>query len=183
MSITPSPADSVLVLIDVQERLAPAMFDFAATAGRISLLLRGAAELGIRVIACEQYPKGLGHTLPEIAELLPPATPVIEKSGFSAFVAADFTEALEKTGAGNLIFCGIEAHVCVLQSVCHALERGFNVMLAADATTSRKPADRELAHAHARSAGATVLSAEALLFALLGDAAHPAFKAISRLVR
>ena len=181
--ITPSPAESALVLIDVQERLVPAMSGFEPVADRIKLLLRGAAALDMKIIACEQYPQGLGHMLPEFSELLPAGSPVIEKRGFSAFAAESFDTALRDSGIRNLVFCGIESHVCVLQSVGHALERGFSTMLAADATTSRKIEDRELALAHARAAGATVLSAEALLFALLGDSTHPAFKTISRLVR
>ena len=182
-SITPAPAESALVLIDVQERLVPAMSGFEPVSDRIKLLLKGTAALGMKIIACEQYPQGLGHMLPEFSELLPAGSPIIEKRGFSAFAAEGFNAALRDAGVRNLVFCGIESHVCVLQSVCHALEKGFSAMLAADATTSRKPEDRELALAHARTAGATVLSAEALLFALLGDSTHPAFKTISRLVR
>ena len=177
------PADTALIVIDVQQKLAPAMHDFEPCANRIELLLAGAKELRLDTIVTEQYPKGLGPTLPRFAEKLPEPTPVIAKTGFSVFEEPTFRTALGAKAHKNLVFCGIESHVCVLQSVFDALERGFRVFLAADAVTSRKPSDRELALDAARAAGATVLSAEALLFMMLGDAKAPAFKAISKLVR
>ena len=174
---------AALIVIDVQEKLAPAMSDFEACANRIELLLDGARELGLDTIVTEQYPKGLGATLPRFASKLPPDQLYLPKTGFSVFADPGFRTLLSQKRRWTLIFCGIESHVCVLQSVLDALERGFEVILAADAVTSRKAADRELALAAARSAGALVLSAEALLFMLLGDAKHPAFKAVSKLVR
>lgn len=175
--------NTALVVIDVQERLSAAMHDFESCANRIELLINGARELGIDAIVTEQYPKGLGPTLPRFSQLLPPQTPILAKTGFSVFADPGFRTALGAKSRKCLVFCGIESHVCVLQSVFDALERGFEVFLAADAVTSRKSSDRELALAAARAAGATVLSAEAILFMLLKDAAHPAFKAISKLVR
>ena len=174
---------AALVVIDVQQKLAPAMSDFETCANRIELLLDGARELGLDTLVTEQYPKGLGPTLPRFASRLPAGQVYLPKTGFSVFADPGFRTALSQKSRKTLIFCGIESHVCVLQSVFDALERGFAVALAADAVTSRKAADCELALAAARAAGATVLSAEALLFMLLGDAKHPAFKAISKLVR
>ena len=176
-------ASTALVLIDVQEKLAPAMSDFEPCANRIELLLDGARELGVDTIVTEQYPKGLGNTLPRFASKLPPDQFYIPKTGFSVFAEPAFRTALAQKHRETLIFCGIESHVCVLQSVFDALDKGFKVCLAADAVTSRKAADRELALAAARRAGALVLSAEALLFMLLKDAKNPAFKAVSKLVR
>ena len=94
-----------------------------------------------------------------------------------------FRTSLAAKSRKTLVFCGIESHVCVLQSVLDALERGFKVCLAADAVTSRKQSDRELALEAARAAGALVASSEALLFMMLRDAKNPAFKAVSKLVR
>lgn len=176
-------ASTALVLIDVQEKLAPAMCDFEPCANRIELLLDGARELGIDTIVTEQYPKGLGNTLPRFAAKLPSDQLYLPKTGFSVFAEPAFRTALAQKRRGTLIFCGIESHVCVLQSVLDALDKGFEVCLAADAVTSRKASDRELALAVARRAGALVLSAEALLFMLLKDAKNPAFKAVSKLVR
>lgn len=178
-----TPENTALIVIDVQEKLAPAMHDFEPCANRIELLLSGANELRIDTIVTEQYPKGLGPTLPRFAALLPKSAPVLAKTGFSVFAEPAFRTALGSRNRRSLVFCGIESHVCVLQSVFDALERGYEVFLAADAVTSRKAGDRELALSAARTAGATVLSAEALLFMLLRDAGNPAFKTISRLVR
>ncbi len=174
---------TALILIDVQEKLAPAMNDFEPCANRIELLLDGARELGVDTIVTEQYPRGLGPTLPRFSAKLPPDQLYLPKTGFSVFAEPGFRTALSRRHRETLIFCGIESHVCVLQSVFDALKWGFRVGLAADAVTSRKAADRELALAAARAAGALVLSAEALLFMLLKDAKHPAFKAVSKLVR
>jgi len=178
-----NPAETALIVVDMQERLAPAMADFEACADRVELLLKGAAELKLDVIATEQYPKGLGTTLPRFADILPEKTPVIAKTGFSVFEEPAFRTALAACSRKTLVFCGIESHVCVLQSVFDALERGFKVCLAADAVTSRKLPDRELALQAARAAGALVSSGEALLFMMLRDAKNPAFKAVSKLVR
>ena len=177
------PADSALIVIDLQERLAPAMSDFEPCARSAELLIRGARELRLDAIVTEQYPKGLGATLPRFRELLPDDTPVIAKTGFSVFEEAAFRTVLSARPRKNLILCGIESHVCVLQSLFDARERGFRVFLAADAVTSRKAADRDLALQAARAAGATVVSAEALLFMMLRDAKNPAFKAVSKLVK
>ena len=178
-----APADTALVVIDLHERLVPAMSDFEPCANRIELLLSGARELKLDTIVTEQYPKGLGATLPRFADILPEGTPIIAKTGFSAFEEPAFRTALAARSRKTLVFCGIESHVCVLQSVLDALERGFEVCLAADAVASRKTADRDLALQAARAAGATVLSSEALLFMMLRDAKNPAFKAVSKLVR
>lgn len=177
------PAETALIVIDIQERLAPAMSEFEPCANRIEMLLDGARELKLDALVTEQYPKGLGATLPRFAEKLSEGTPVIAKTGFSCFEEPAFRTALAARSRKTLVFCGIESHVCVLQSVLDALERGFKVCLAADAVTSRKLADRELALQTARAAGALVLSSEALLFMMLRDAKNPAFKAVSKLVR
>ena len=179
----PNVESSVLVLIDFQERLVPVMDHFDATLSRARLLLDGAAALGLNVIVTEQYPRGLGATIPEIAEHLPMTTPILSKTSFSVFGEPAFRTALESKYRKTVVIAGIETHVCVLQSVFDALNAGYQVILAEDAVTSRKPGDRAAALTAARHAGACVLSAEAILFWLLRDASHPAFKAISRLVR
>ena len=184
MSHIPASVSSCkLVLIDVQERLVPAMCDFESTGNRIKLLLSGAKELNLPVIVTEQYPQGLGHTLPEFSELLPENTPVIAKTGFSVFEEPAFAEEIKKTSPETLIFCGIESHVCVYQSVLDSLAAGHNTVLVCDAVTSRKSADRDAAVEQMRAAGAMVVGTEAVLFMLLRNAKNPAFKAVSKLVR
>ena len=184
MSSIPNSVSSVkLILVDVQERLVPAMSDFDAAANRIKLLLAGARELSLPVIATEQYPQGLGSTLPEFAELLQEGTPVIAKTGFSVFEEPEFVKALENNKPETLIFCGIESHVCVYQSVLDSLAAGYNTILVCDAVASRRNADRDAAIAQMRASGAMVVGTESVLFMLLRNAKNPAFKAISKLVR
>lgn len=183
MSVFPEAASSRLVLIDVQARLVPAMSGFEQARDRIKLLLSGAAVLGMPVIATEQYPQGLGATLPEFSELLPPGTPVIAKTGFSVFEEPLFEEELKKDPPRTLVFCGIESHVCVFQSVLDSLEAGYRTIVAEDALASRKTDDRDSAVAQMRASGAFIASSEAILFMLLRTAGHPAFKAVSKLVR
>ena len=175
--------DPCLVTVDMQERLVPAMTGAEELVARVKILLRGAAELKISVIATEQYPKGLGPTLPEIAELFPEGTPVSAKTSFSVFGEPEFQRALGRHRPHSLIFCGIETHVCVLQSLFDAIEEGFPVILAADAVSSRKSSDVCLALEAARQAGAWVLSTESILFLLLKNSLHPSFKAVSKLIK
>lgn len=184
MSTIPSAVSSVkLVLVDVQARLVPAMSDFEAAGNRIKLLLAGAKELNIPVIVTEQYPQGLGNTLPEFAELFSENTQIFSKTGFSVFQEKEFVKALEKDKPETLIFCGIESHVCVFQSVLDSLASGYNTILACDAVASRKNADRDAAIEQMRASGAMTVGTESILFMLLRDAKNPAFKAVSKLVR
>ena len=179
----PTVESSVLVLVDVQERLIAAMDRRDEVLNRIELLLNGAAALQCDRIVTEQYPRGLGGTVPTLKALLPAGTPVIEKTDFSVFGEAGFRSALAAKRRTHLVFCGIEAHVCVQQSVFDALAAQYQVIVAGDAVTSRKAADRECALAAYRQAGAQVWSVESILFQWLRTAKHPAFKTISKLVR
>ncbi len=178
-----SVEDSLLVLIDMQERLVPAMDRSAAAVARQALALDGARELGLRVLATEQYPQGLGATLPELAARFPANTRVVAKTSFSCFGEERFRDAVRASGATTLLLAGCEAHVCVQQTLLDARAAGLKVVLLADAVTSRHPENVALALALARDAGAMVTGVESALFALLGDAKNPAFKAVSRLVR
>ena len=180
----PNCFDPVIVTVDIQERLVPSVYNPDEIVARASVLLRGAAELGVRVIATEQYPKGLGNTVPEIAEtFVPGSSAVIEKNAFSVFGEENFRNELLKNRPHSLIFCGVESHVCVLQSVFNAIEEGFPVIVAADAVSSRKESDKVLALEAARQAGAWILSTESILFMLLKGSKNPAFKAVSKLIR
>ena len=180
----PNVYDPAIITVDLQERLVPAMFNPEEVTARASVLLRGAAEMGVRIIATEQYPKGLGNTLPVIAEAFTPGkSAVIEKNAFSVFGEEKFRAELAVNRPHSLIFCGVESHVCVLQSIFDAIEEGFPVIVAADAVSSRKESDKILALEAARQAGAWVLSTESILFMLLKDSKHPAFKAVSKLIK
>jgi nicotinamidase-related amidase len=184
----------------MQEKLLPAMDGAAAVVRQHGILLQGARALKLSVLATEQYPKGLGVTVPELKPLLDPAA-TFEKTAFSCFGSAAFTYALAAGGAGGfahethetarqagagftqIAVAGVETHVCVQQTVLDALARGLEVFLLADAVSSRSPANRETAIRLMRDAGAVVTSVESFLFDCLRDAAHPEFRTISRLVR
>jgi len=177
------PEETILAVIDMQEKLLPVIAGHEEIADKTRRLIDGANALGVDVVVTEQYPKGLGNTCPDIAEHLASGTPVVEKTGFSIFRETEFRKILSAKKRRNLIVCGIEADICVMQSCFDALSAGYRVLVAANAIGSRSTADRDLAIAALRNAGALVVSVDSLLFLLLGDAKNPAFKTISRLVR
>jgi nicotinamidase-related amidase len=180
----PDVSNAVIVAVDLQERLVPSVYNPEEVVARASVLLRGAAETGVPVIATEQYPKGLGNTVPAITEtFVPEKTAVAAKTSFSVFGEEAFRTELGKLHPHTLIFCGMETHVCVLSSVFDALEAGYRVIVAADAVSSRKEAEKQLALETVRQAGGWVLSTETILFMLLKSSQHPAFKAVSKLIK
>ena len=163
----PTVENAALVMIDMQQKLLPAMSDPQTVLDRNIVLLTAAAEMGLDVLVTEQYPKGLGHTVPELATWLNESVPVVEKSSFSVFGSERFCAELSKRRREVLIFCGIEAHVCVMQSALDALAKGYEVIVVADAVRSRKTADCECALQTLRDCGAIVLGTESVLFMLL----------------
>jgi nicotinamidase-related amidase len=175
--------DTGLIVVDVQEAFRPVIDGFDGVARNCGLLAEGFGVLGRPVLVSEQYPKGLGHTVDEVAERLPEGVEPVEKLRFSACGVAPFDRALEAAGARAWVVCGIEAHVCVNQTVHDLLARGYDVHLAADAVSSRTAANRALGLDKAAAAGARVTSAEMALFEMLEEAGSPEFKAISKLVR
>ena len=177
----PVPESTAVIAVDLQTKLLPVINARDAVLERALLLMRGAGAFQCPVLATEQYPAGLGSSVPEAAELF--SAPAVAKRTFSIFGEPAFTALLEKHAPESLIFCGVETHVCVLQSILDARRAGYRVFLASDATGSRKDSDKTSALDFLRSEGVPVLSAEALLFALLRDSRHPAFKTISKLVR
>jgi nicotinamidase-related amidase len=172
-----------LIVVDVQEGFRPVIDGFEAMARNCGLLAEGFGTLGRPVLASEQYPKGLGHTVSEVAERLPQGTTLVEKLRFSACGVDAFDRALEAADCRAWVVCGIEAHVCVNQTVHDLLARGYDVHLAADAVSSRAPVNRTLGLEKAVAAGARVTSTEMALFEMLEEAGSPEFKAISKLVR
>lgn len=168
-----------LTIIDVQQRLVPAMHDVAPVLANLQRLIRGMQCLDRPVWVTEQYPRGLGPTVSELLELLPGPHP--DKVAFSCYGCAAWAEAVAPYD--DLILGGIEAHVCVLQTALDAVARGRRVFVAADAVTSRRADHRDLALAALRAAGVMVLPTESLLFALVGQAGTDRFRQIAQLVR
>jgi nicotinamidase-related amidase len=171
---------SLLLLVDMQERLVPAMADAADVTQRCGILLRAAHALGVPVFASEQYPKGLGPTLPDLA---PYATSRLEKMEFSAYANSAIKDALTRAGQKQIVLAGVEAHVCVLQTGLDLIAAGFQVFVVADAVASRRAESREVALHRVARAGATLITAEMALFEWLRSANAPEFRAISRLIR
>lgn len=178
------PADTGLLLVDWQERLAAAMpgieRDHRAKAGHL-LFLAGA--LGVPVVVTEQYPKGLGATLPELGEALPEGTPVLAKTRFSAWGDEAARAAIEATGRRSWLVVGMETHVCVYQTVRDMKAAGMRIQVPADAVVSRTEENWKAGLALCAAAGAVITVTEAALFDLLGEAQGETFKAISRRIK
>jgi|ERR1051325_1360018 nicotinamidase-related amidase len=171
-----------LVVVDIQERLLPAIFEKERLIQNAVLLIRGAAVLGLPVFATEQYRKGLGATTPEVAQALAGLVP-LEKVTFSACGAPGFNAALKAKSISQVILCGMEAHVCVCQTCLDLLEIGVSVFVAADAVSSRTPENCRIGLERMHAAGAIIASTEMALFELLERAATDEFKKILALVR
>lgn len=174
--------DSLCLVIDVQEKLLPAMDAGEATLSRIHRLIDGLKILGLPFLLSEQYPKGLGPTVPSVKERLADV-PVMAKVAFSCCDDPALLEALLASGRKNIIVCGVEAHVCVQQTVVDLAALEFRPVVVADCVTSRRADDRALALERVRSEGAVVTGSESLLFELTRTAGTDTFKAISRLVK
>ncbi|MDR0424942.1 MAG: isochorismatase family protein [Clostridiales Family XIII bacterium] len=182
--------ESVLVVIDLQERLMPAMCGGQAVEAAAGRLIRGFGILGAPVVVTQQYTKGLGPTVAPIMEALKAAAlpaagpaPAIEKISFSAAGAPEFIKGLEATGRRSVAICGIEAHVCVMQTALDLIDAGYSVYVAADAISSRKESDMAAALRRMEAAGAIATTSEAILFEMLEGAGESGFKEISALVK
>ncbi len=181
-----SPASTALLVVDMQQKLVPAMQDGGAPCvANAARLLQGGHALGLRTLVTEQYPKGLGPTVPELAAHFGQAT-VHDKIAFAATGNGPTRGLLalwQSQGVRSVLVCGIEAHICVYQSVRGLAEMGFVVHVVSDACASRTADNHRIAQGLWRRCGAVVTSTEACLFDLLGQAHGDAFKLISRLIR
>ncbi len=178
-------ARSQFLLVDMQERLIPAMHEREALLDRCAILLEAASELRVPGTVSEQYRKGLGATVERLSNARGDAE-VIEKMHFSS--AADpgqvaRVRALAGQGRNQLVVAGIESHVCVLQSALGFKDMGLDVYVVADAVSSRKPESIELATQRLRHNGVSVVNTEMVLFEWLHIAGTPQFKAVSRLIK
>jgi nicotinamidase-related amidase len=178
-------AKSSLLIVDVQERLLPAMADGKGMLKQAVILLKAAKAVGVPVAVSEQYPKGLGHTVEILSQEIGNA-PVFEKSSFSCWrdegLRKHFT-AHHDGGRPQVIIAGIEAHVCVAQTAIDMAQAGFGVFVVADAVSSRAEASVSLALSRLGQAGIQVVNTEMAVFELLGKAGTPEFKALSGLIK
>jgi nicotinamidase-related amidase len=179
--VTPAKLDrnrAALVVIDVQEAFRKAVPSFDDVARGAAALIRGAEAVDVPIVVTEQYPKGLGRTVPEVADVLPQGIEPLEKVCFSAPEAEGF----DLGGREQALVCGVEAHVCVNQTVLDLIDEGVEAHVAIDAVGSRFPESKEIGIEKARRAGAVITNVETALFELVGRAGTDEFKEIQRVV-
>lgn len=176
-------AQSQLVIIDLQAKLAPAMDSVAmqAVTKNCAILLQAASLMQVHTIVTEQYPQGLGETLPELKQYLINTKP-IAKTAFSAFAEPTFKQHLHSDKT-QIVLTGMEAHICVIQTALGLLQANKQVFVVEDAVISRGSTNKANAIARLRDAGCIITNTESVVFEWLGDANHEAFKVISKLVK
>lgn len=179
---TLSTENSLLIIIDVQERLVNAL-DKDIVVKRTAKLAEAAKILGVPVIVTEQYPRGLGNTVPGVKEKLADNTPIIEKCDFSALAVPEVLEKLETSGRKQILICGIETHVCVHQTTAELLEKGYDVYVIKDACASRNKYEFKQGIEIMQANGAKISCVEIALFEWLKTAKHPRFKEVQALIK
>ena len=177
-----TPKGTLLLIVDVQGRLAQGVFKPADLEKNISKLIRACSILDVPVLVTEQYPKGLGHTIDSLRELLPDNVPV-EKLSFSCCGNAEFMRQLRSFNRNDILVAGIETHVCVYQTAVDLIEFGYTVHLVTDAVSSRTEENKQLGIRCIEKAGASLTSSEMAVFELLRVAEGDRFKAISKIIK
>jgi nicotinamidase-related amidase len=175
-----APEETAVLVIDVQEKLMPKIEGADALTRNIAFLIDAARLTGVEVFATEQYPKGLGPTVSELAQRVPQRP---DKLTFSSCGVPNFTDDLRRKGRSRVLLVGIEAHVCVLNTALDLLAEGFRVYLAVDAVGSRYAVDRDTAIRRLELAGVIPTTVETAVFEWIGGATHPNFKKLSILVQ
>jgi len=174
---------AVLVVIDVQEAYRSVLHEYERVARAVATIVQGIVALGVPVLATEQYPKGLGHTVAEVAEHFPRGVVPIEKLTFSCCCTPLFVSNLARLRRHQVILAGIETHACVNQTAHDLIAAGYAVHLLHDATSSRRPEEYAIGWEKMLAAGVVPATVEGALLELLRTAEAPEFKAIQRLIR
>jgi len=175
-----SAGDTGLLVIDVQEKLLPKIIDADRLVRNLAFLIDGARLLGLPVQATEQYPRGLGPTVAELAKRLPERP---DKLAFSSCAVAAVADNFHRAARPKVVLAGIETHVCVLNTALDLLAQGFRVYLAVDAVGARYRIDHDVALRRLEQAGAVLTTCETCVFEWTGGADHPRFKDVSKLVQ
>jgi nicotinamidase-related amidase len=176
--LAPLRADrAALLVIDVQERFAGSIAGWATLLERVAALCEGSRALDLPIAATEQYVKGLGHTAEPVKAALGPDAPTLEKMRFSA-LTPEIRNWFDRTGRSQLILCGIEAHVCVLQTALDARRAGISTWLATDAISAGQPDQVAPAMHRMERAGCTPTGVVSCLYEMATSAEHPAFKPV-----
>lgn len=172
-----------LAIIDMQEAFRPQISDFTETAESIAIVVKAAKLLDLPIIVTEQYPKGLARTATEIMDVLPASVEIIDKTTFSACGVPAFQAALDRAGAKQVLVSGLEAHICINQTVHDLLAHGLQVHLLTDCITARSANNKLVALAKMQQSGAIPSSVEMSLFELLRDSNHEQFRPIQALIK
>jgi len=175
-------ARSQLLIVDVQERLLPAMHDPEAVENGCNRLIRAAQELSLPLTVSEQYPKGLGPTVAGLRDLLADDV-VLAKTEFSCAGNPEIMARMTAADRQQVVIAGIEAHVCVLQTAVTLRERGYEPVVVMDASSSRQPESQRMAGERLRANGVEMVTGEMVLFEWLRQAGTPEFKALSGLIK
>jgi nicotinamidase-related amidase len=175
---------SCLIVIDMQERLVPAMQAPARTIRNARVLITAARELAVPVLLTEQYPQGLGPTVPELARAAAEANAaILPKMHFSCMEDPGFAAAFKATGRGQAVIAGMEAHICVMQTAVSLMDQGYEVFVVTDATSSRTLESEKACLDRLQASGAGIVTTEMVVFEWLGRAGTPAFKALLPLIK
>lgn len=172
-----------LLVVDEQEKLMPAMHDGGRVVERTAVLLQVARTLQLPVTVTEQYPQGLGPTVPRLLDLMPGREHVFAKTQFSAAAHPQVAERLQAVDRPQVVIAGVEAHVCVAQTATMLRAKGYDVFLVADAVSSRQMDSVAVAFERLRPQGIWIVNVEQVLFECLGEAGTPEFRELSRLIR
>ncbi len=175
-------SESCLFVVDVQSRLLPVMYDPDRLVHNCRVLLQAARRLEIPILACEQYPQGIGATDEALADLIPTSS-VAEKIHFSGYAEPALRDRIDRAECRQFVLSGIEAHVCVLQTALDLAEAGYETFVVADATSSRAKADYKAALRRLRDFGVTIVTTEMVVFEWLHRADTPVFKEILQLIK
>lgn len=174
--------NTIGLIIDIQERLFPVVHENEKLLKNCKTLIEGLKALNIPMLVSQQYTKGLGNTLPEIQNLIPDFE-YIEKTNFSCYELPEVTAKLQELNARNIIICGIESHICVLQTAIDMKDAGLHPIVVMDCVSSRTTDNIEIAKERFRNEGIIMTSYESILFELTRGAGTAEFKAISKLVK
>ncbi|MEM7123980.1 MAG: hydrolase [Pseudomonadota bacterium] len=173
---------SALLIIDVQDRLMPAMADRDDVVANIVILMRAAHRMAVPILLSRQYPKGLGDVVEPVRDAAGDAL-VYDKLAFSCFADESLRHAMRDMGRDQFVVAGVEAHVCVLQSAADLISEGYQTAVVADAVSSRRAASKQTALARLAQHNADIVTAEMVLFEWLREAGGEAFKELSALIR
>lgn len=177
-----NPNQVLLLIVDIQEKLVN-MLDTKTIITKAEILAKTSKVLNLPVIITEQYPKGLGATIEEIKNNLSENIQYFEKTTFSVYTYEEIAKYIKDSGKKQIILCGIEAHVCVMQSALDLLNNNYEVFVVQDAIASRCKDELKIAISRLREAGAVIISTEMAVFELLQSSKHPSFKELQALIK